>query len=72
MMTELLTMLEDAEVLCYRTDSDGDFHVTQFEESEEFDQLLATADEVDGDECRTYYRFGSVWMAVDTDMGEDE
>ena len=71
-MFELLTALEDSMVLSFRVDSDGDYHVDQFEESDEFDTLLATADEYDEDECGMYFRFGSVWMSVHEDMGEDE
>lgn len=71
-MFELLTALEDAEVLCFHVDSDGDYHIDQFETSDAFDTLLATADEYEEDECGMYFRFGSVWMSVHEDMGEDE
>ncbi len=71
-MFELLTALEDSMVLSFRVDSDGDYHIDQFATSDEFDALLATADEYDEDECGMYFRFGSVWMSVREDMGEDE
>ena len=71
-MTELLTTLEDAMVLSFYTDDDGDYHVTQFEPAEEFDALLETADEFEYAEYDTCYRFGSVWMVVTEDLGEDE
>lgn len=71
-MFELLTALEDTMVLSFRVDSDGDYHVDQFAASDELDELLATADEYDEDECGMYFRFGSVWMSVREDMGEDE
>ena len=71
-MFEMLTALEDAMVLSFYVDSDGDYHVTQYAQSTEFDSLLASADAYDGDECGVYYLFGSVWMSVHEDLGEDE
>jgi len=71
-MFELLTALEDAMVLSFYVDHDGDYHVTQFAQSTELDSLLASADVCEEDECGVYYLFGSVWMSVREDMGEDE
>ena len=71
-MFELLTALEDAMVLSFYVDDDGDYHMTQLEESDELDELLATADEYEEDECGMYFRFGSVWVSVHEDTGEDE
>ena len=71
-MFELLTALEDAMVLSFYVDDDGDYHMTQLEESDELDKLLATADEYEEDECGMYFRFGSVWVSIHEDMGEDE
>ena len=71
-MFELLTALEDSMVVSFRVDSDGDYHVDQFAASDELDALLATADEYEEDECGMYFRFGSVWVSVHEDMGEDE
>ena len=71
-MFELLTALEDAMVLSFYVDDDGDYHMTQLEESDELDKLLATADEHEEDECGMYFRFGSVWVSVHEDTGEDE
>jgi len=71
-MFELLTALEDAMVLSFYVDHDGDYHVTQFAQSAELDSLLASADVCEEDECGVYYLFGSVWMSVREDMEEDE
>ena len=71
-MFELLTTLEDAMVLSFYVDHDGDYHVTQFEKSAELDSLLASADVCEEDECGIYYLFGSVWVSVREDMEEDE
>ena len=71
-MFELFTTLEDAMVLSFYVDSDGDYHVDQFEESDELDELLAAADEYEEDQCGMCFRFGSVWVSVHQDMGEDE
>jgi hypothetical protein len=71
-MFELLTALEDTMVLSFYVDSDGDYHVTQFAQSAELDAFLATADAYEEDECGMYFLFGSVWVSVHEDMGEDE
>ena len=71
-MFELLTTLEDAMVVSFYIDYEGDYHVTQFAPSAELDALLASADVCEGDECGMYYLFGSVWVSVHEDMGEDE
>ncbi len=71
-MFELFTTLEDAMVLSFYIDSDGDYHVDQFEESDELDELLAAADGYEEDQCGMCFRFGSVWVSVHRDMGEDE
>ena len=71
-MFELLTTLEDAMVLSFYVDYAGDYHVTQFAQSAELDSLLASADVYEEDECGMYFLFGSVWMTVHEDMGEDE
>lgn len=71
-MFELLTALEDAMVLSFYVDHDGDYHVIQFAQSAELDSLLASADVCEEDECGIYYLFDSVWVSVREDMGEDE
>lgn len=71
-MFELLTALEDAMVLSFYVDHEGDYHVTQFAQSAELDSILASADVCEEDECGVYYLFGSMWMSVHEDMGEDE
>ena len=71
-MFELLTALEDAMVLSFYVDYEGDYHVTQFAASDELDAFLASADIYEEDECGMYFLFGSVWVSVHEDMGEDE
>lgn len=71
-MTELFTALENAMVLSFYEDYDGDFHVTQFMESAELDTFLATADEISSDELGYCYRFGSTLVVVADEIGEDE
>ena len=71
-MFELFTALEDAMVLSFYIDNDGDYHVTRFEDSEELDAFLDSADVVEPAEFGHYYLFGSIWVTVNEDMGEDE
>ena len=71
-MFDLFTTLEDAMVLSFYVDHDGDYHVIQFAQSAELDSLLASADVCEEDECGMYYLFGSVWVVVREEMGEDE
>ena len=71
-MFDLFTTLEDTMVLSFYVDHDGDYHVTQFAQSAELDSFLASADVCEEDECGMYYLFGSVWVVVCEEMGEDE
>jgi len=71
-MFELFTAFEDAMVLSFYVDDDDDYHVTQFEESAELDAFLASADATEPDEFGRCYLFGTVWVVVHEDMGEDE
>ena len=71
-MFELLTALEDSMVLSFYVDHDGDYHVTQFAASDELDTFLASADVYEEDECGMYFLFGSVWVSVREEIGEDE
>lgn len=70
-MFELFTALEDAMVLSVRSRDFG-YLLTQFEESEELDALLATADEFYWEDATQVFRFGDVLVYLDEDMGEDE
>lgn len=63
-MFELFTTLEDAMVLSFYIDYDGDYHVIRFEDSTELDTFLASADVVELAEFDHYYLFGSVWVIV--------